>query len=704
MLATLGVVLSHSPVTVAGTNGVPVKGTYAYFHGGQVVCQSGATIPRGTDAIRVSLGANVGPRVGLRVLSRSTVVSEGVRAAGWGITETVTVPVRRVLNTIFNTTVCTTLGAAVEPIGANGELVATAAGGDTGRLRMEYLRPAHSSWVSLASSVARHMGIGHAPSGTWVAYLVLALMTAVSIIASRLVVREATTHGHVTRRIGMSDRTVTSPPGRGMRAIPRAAWICGLVAVLNAACWSVITPPFQVPDEPAHFAYAQLLAETGRLPTSNQGIIPQEQATVMEGLHQPEVQWHPEVRTISTRSEERQLDSDLSAHLNHIGPPDAGVAASEPPGYYALETVPYYLGSSGTLLDRLELMRLLSALMAGLTALFTFLFIRESLPAAPWAWTVGGLAAALLPLLGFSSGAVNPDAMLCAVCAAAFYCLARGFRRGLTRRLAIALGALIAVGLLTKLSFIGLAPGVMLGLVALAYRRARGQTTGNGIDVARPKRALRPIAIAVAVALSPAVVYVLSNLLEHHHTLGIVSKAINDLKGDPLGNTISYIWQFYLPRLPGMPHYFPGLSTVRQLWFDRAVGLYGWLDTPFPVWVYNLALVPAGLIAMLGLRALIARRAALRAHLPEILVYLAMSIGLMVLIGGISYTAKRTEGASYLQPRYLLPLLPLAGATLALAARGAGRRWGPSVGVLIVVLFLAQDVFSQLQVVARYYG
>jgi 4-amino-4-deoxy-L-arabinose transferase-like glycosyltransferase len=85
-------------------------------------------------------------------------------------------------------------------------------------------------------------------------------------------------------------------------------------------------------------------------------------------------------------------------------------------------------------------MRLFSALMAGLTALFSWLFIREALPAVPWAWTVGGLGVALMPLLGFISGALNPDAMLFAVCAALFFALARAFRRGLTLRLALAIG------------------------------------------------------------------------------------------------------------------------------------------------------------------------------------------------------------------------------------------------------------------------
>ena len=58
----------------------------------------------------------------------------------------------------------------------------------------------------------------------------------------------------------------------------------------------------------------------------------------------------------------------------------AGVATSEPPLYYALETVPYTLAGGGTVLDRLALMRLLSALMGGLTALFVYLFLREALP------------------------------------------------------------------------------------------------------------------------------------------------------------------------------------------------------------------------------------------------------------------------------------------------------------------------------------
>ncbi len=421
-------------------------------------------------------------------------------------------------------------------------------------------------------------------------------------------------------------------------------------------------------------------------------------------LHQEAVRWHPEVKTISTPAEVHKLRADLSSALSRVNVGGgAGLAGSEPPLYYALQTIPYHLGSSGTLLDRLELMRLFSALLAGVTALFTFLFVRECLPLVPWAWTVGGLAAALAPALGFTSSAVTPDAMLFAVSAAVFYCLARGFRRGLTWKLAAATGALAAVGFLTKLNFVGLAPGVMLGLVVLGFRRVDLAPGGDGRG-----RPLVPAFVAMAVAVSPICVYVIGNVLRHRPTLGVVSSAVHIMNGPSssqrsLWGDISYNWQFYLPRLPGMVDYFPGLSTTRQVWFNRAVGLYGWVDTAFPVWVCNLALVPAGLLAISCVRAFATGWASLRARLSELVVYVTMSVGLMALIAQDSHLQQRVE-PGWAQPRYLVPLLPLGAVLLALAARGAGRRWGPAAGALIVVLFLTQDLFSQLLVVARFYS
>ena len=488
--------------------------------------------------------------------------------------------------------------------------------------------------------------------------------------------------------------------GGVLRRLPRAAWICALVACLNAICWSIVTPPFEATDESDHFAYVKQLADTGSLPTSGAEKTAEEELEALIGLHYYKVRQQPERHTIASHAEQAELEQAMATGPHESGSPAVGVALSQPPLYYALEAIPYSLAKHDSVLARLQLMRLMSALFAGLTALFTFLFIRETLPDAPWAWTVGGLSVALAPLLGFMSGVVNPDSMLFAVSAAAFYLLAREFRRGLSMRGAAALGAVTAVGLVTKLNFVGLLPGILLGLAVLAVRASR-RSPGTG--------AWRMLALAVGIALSPVLLYVGINLLSNRAALGalrVISFAIAglpDVHGSLLMK-LDYLWQLYLPRLSGTASYFPGLFPARQLWFDGYVGLYGFLDTTFPGWVETLALIPAGAIALLCARSLVQARAELRRRVAETAVYASMGLGLLVIVGLSAYKVFPGIDAEYSQPRYLVPLIALLGVVLALAARGAGRRWGPVVGTLIVVLFLAHDIFSQMLVAGRFYG
>jgi hypothetical protein len=132
--------------------------------------------------------------VTVKVLSGSLVLTRGTRDAGWTFNETVTVPVKRVPRTIPNAFICIAFGGAIEPIQINGAVVpTTAANGSarrTVRFRVEYLRAGHRSWWSLASAVARRMGLGHAASGTWIVFLLIALMITVATLASRMILRE----------------------------------------------------------------------------------------------------------------------------------------------------------------------------------------------------------------------------------------------------------------------------------------------------------------------------------------------------------------------------------------------------------------------------------------------------------------------------------------------------------------------------------
>ena len=55
----------------------------------------------------------------------------------------------------------------------------------------------------------------------------------------------------------------------------------------------------------------------------------------------------------------------------------------------------------------------------------------------------------------------------------------------------------------------------------------------------------------------------------------------------------SYMWQFYLPRLPFMHTVYFETYQLRDIWFNGFIGQFGWLDFRFPHWVYDWALAVA---------------------------------------------------------------------------------------------------------------
>jgi hypothetical protein len=160
------------------------------------VCQSREVLPRETSAIRLRSYAFLGPRVTVEVLAQGRAIAHGQRGSGWtgGV---VTVPVNRLPTSRSGVELCFTIfGNPYESVELAGEpttgalAARTQAGPLSGRVRVEYLRPSPKSWWSLAPEVARRMGLGHAASGTWCVFLVLALMAGLIALCSRLMLRE----------------------------------------------------------------------------------------------------------------------------------------------------------------------------------------------------------------------------------------------------------------------------------------------------------------------------------------------------------------------------------------------------------------------------------------------------------------------------------------------------------------------------------
>lgn len=191
--AAIAVVLTQAPPVVLAKNSARPFGRLAVTGGasGAEVCQAGETLPRGTQSIRLTLAAQYGPEVHATVLLGSQIVSAGDRGSGWGAN--LSLPLQAVSRAISPVTVCLTIskGERVTILGSQADPARAARIGTrrplAGAFRIEYLGAGRSSWLAMAMTVARHLGLGRAWSGTWVALLVLVSMTTATLLTSLLV-------------------------------------------------------------------------------------------------------------------------------------------------------------------------------------------------------------------------------------------------------------------------------------------------------------------------------------------------------------------------------------------------------------------------------------------------------------------------------------------------------------------------------------
>lgn len=494
--------------------------------------------------------------------------------------------------------------------------------------------------------------------------------------------------------------------GAWQRCPAAVRWIA-LAGLLNALAWGILVPPFHVPDEHAHVAYVQYFAETGKLPEGAPGRpeYSPEITRTLAALRFYSIIGRPENRPPGTSAESADLRAVRAAAPSRVGSGDVSSATNNPPLYYAVQAAAYLASPSSDLLTRVALMRIVSALLAGLTVLFGALFVREIVPGSVWAQIAGGLAIAMQPLLGFMGGGVNNDIMLACASAALFLALARSFRHGLTSRRAAAIGLALVAGALAKATMIAFVPAVAFALLWAIVRAGPG----------RRRAVARAAAIAVVVAAVPALLYVLASATVWDRPVWGAAAAADptSLPGDavatqpPAGSLreeISYIWQLYLPKLGIATALHPTSSPPVDVWLTGFVGSFGWLDYGFPPWVYTLAKWVSALVVALAAVTLVRRREALRGRGAELATYALACVGLAVLIGAAGYSFwLGTGGRRFEQARYLLPLLPLYGAIVALAVRAGGRR-APALAAVAVVAMLGWSSYAQILTVLRYYG
>ena len=159
---------------------------------------------------------------------------------------------------------------------------------------------------------------------------------------------------------------------------------------------------------------------------------------------------------------------------------------------------------------------------------------------------------------------------------------------------------------------------------------------------------LRLAALAAAVAAVPVIAYVVLNETVWDRPLwsGVPgSDAATGGRPAQVREFLSYLWQFYLPRLPFMIELQAGLPLF-NVWFKGLIGRYGWLDTTFPEWVYTVALSVFGVVLALAGRALWRARAVVHRRRGELLAYIVLAAGFLLLVGWAGYSGRIATGSS----------------------------------------------------------
>ena len=471
------------------------------------------------------------------------------------------------------------------------------------------------------------------------------------------------------------------------------------IAAINALCWAFLTPPFHGPDEHGHIAYVQYLAETGKLPGSKERKqFSTEQDIAMDVMNYESVQRHLLERPPFDRQVYRNW-IEAASSFNRDQRADGGggtFATPNPPLFHAAQSLVYRV-AGGDIFNRIVAMRLLAALLFMGSVAFTWALAGELFGPRLWPRVLASLVVALLPMVTYVLTSVHPDTLLTFLYSGAIYFGVRLLKRKPTAGDLYVMSGFVGLALMTKLVAPALLPAVLFAFIATAWR-ARNLWT-------KPQM-VRNFAISTALVTVPLLIWsvVYPMLGQDAISRTVVQIVGNDGKGGSIGNFFSYLWQWYLPKLPFMETFpqtlgVPAYDTLlRGFW-----GAFGpWLLLDYPGWLKAcLAAFTVG-IAVAATTTLVKRRGRLLAQWQPIIFLALIAFSLLFTANFVSYRAALMD-EPFFQTRYLFPLISLFGAVVVTAVLAFKRKFLLIASSLVVGALFTLDVAALAINADRYY-
>lgn len=450
-----------------------------------------------------------------------------------------------------------------------------------------------------------------------------------------------------------------------------------LLALVRGLLWDVSLPPWYGPDEPAHFAYVQLLATEGRVPRSGDladwsaSFAPEIQCSTHNLGYRSNAQFYTQPVWGRDPAPCRQ-PTDPAGRL----PADPiNMAADYTPLFYALG-VPFWAAASSAPVEvRLQAVRMLSVLLGVAATAFAYLAAAWTFPGRPWRAVGAALIFTFQPSLAQQTSFVTNDALLVALAAAFAWVLMRAFRRPPDWRWWALLGGLGGLSYLAKPQGAFLLAAVpLLALAQLASSVS-----------------WRRLAVPSAAAVVVAAVFGglgLAGQLFWHGTLS--PHAV--VKPGPAPHGLTQWIHAYTDR------------NLNHLYWQFVVSAWGdlsWFSASVPAWIF----AAAGIAYLLALVGLAAGLASGRLEPAPTLLAAASAVLISAGILGLEALYFRSNGILILQGRSFLEAMPFFAILLA-AGMGAlaPRRWEPAACGVVAVLALGANLASVMVLWDSFYG
>ena len=445
-------------------------------------------------------------------------------------------------------------------------------------------------------------------------------------------------------------------PSRTGRGRP-ARWILLLILavyVVLAVAYSLGTPPWEAPDEPSHYLYAEYLATHGSLPPE----APPQRGNYWEGGYVTSLyEWYQFPLYYALVAPQVSLANLFSpGAIPQAFPP---VTPGFPRSAVNVFAAPPS-GSSGSpyAAPGLRLARFFSIVL-GLGSLLVVSRVALLVSGGDHmiALTATGFMA-FIPQYTFISGYVTNDnlvILMSAVCLLAFLSLLKASEERILWRVAIT-GLLLALALYTKLSLLFVLP---LGLLCLILRSARHRSV---------RQWLMESAVLLGVALLPLVA-------------GLIFVPA-------MREQVAYAYEALQPKSQ-----FLSLQHLAGLWlptYSSFWGRFGWMNVETPAWIAKFM----NFITLVGLTGtlILAARGNSQSELPAVRqsLLLLWATCVLVALGFILFNlcARQPQG------RLLFPALPALVLLVVLGYRFLAGKFYPMVGAAIVFLTFVANLAS----------